>query len=78
MENRRLPRDPELFRENPLNLIRLFHVADSRLDIHPATLRSVTRKLDLINDNLRNDPDANRLFSKSSVRGEIPKARSAG
>ena len=42
----------------------MFHVAgDAKgLDIHPATLRSITRKLDLIGDDLRNDPEANRLF----------------
>ena len=52
-----------LFREDPVNLIRLFHVADAKgLDVHPATLRSVTRQLDLIDDNLRNDEQANRLF----------------
>src|SRR5438874_1488658 len=63
VENGRLAARSGLFRENPINLIRLFHVADSKgLDVHPATLRSVTRKLDLIGDDLRNDPEANRLF----------------
>jgi [protein-PII] uridylyltransferase len=63
VENGRLASRPGLFRENPLNLIRLFHVADAKgLDVHPATLRSVTRQLDLIDENLRNDPQANRLF----------------
>ena len=63
VENGRLAARSGLFRENPVNLIRLFHVADSKgLDIHPATLRSVTRKLDLIGEDLRNDPAANRLF----------------
>jgi len=63
VENGRLAARSGLFRENPVNLIRLFHVADAKgLDVHPATLRSVTRKLDLIGDDLRNDPEANRLF----------------
>jgi [protein-PII] uridylyltransferase len=63
VENGRLAARPGMFREDPINLIRLFHVADAKgLDIHPATLRNVTRQLDLIDDNLRNDPQANRLF----------------
>src|SRR5258705_4170712 len=63
VENGRLAARSGLFREDPVNLIRLFHIADSKnLDVHPATLRSVTRQLDLIDDNLRNDEQANRLF----------------
>ena len=63
VENGRLAARSGLFRENAVNLIRLFHVADSKgLDVHPATLRSVTRQLDLIGDDLRNDAQANRLF----------------
>jgi len=63
VENGRLAARSGLFREDPVNLIRLFHVADAKgIDIHPNTLRRVTRQLDLIDDNLRNDPEANRLF----------------
>ena len=63
VENGRLAARSGLFRENPVNLIRLFHVADAKgLDVHPNTLRRVTRQLDLIDDNLRNDAEANRLF----------------
>jgi [protein-PII] uridylyltransferase len=63
VENGRLAARPGLFKENPVNLIRLFQVADSKsLDVRPATLRAVTRQLDLIGDNLRNDEEANRLF----------------
>ena len=63
VENGRLAARTGLFRENPLNLIRLFHVADTkRLDVHPNTLRRVTRQLELIDENLRSDPGANRLF----------------
>jgi [protein-PII] uridylyltransferase len=63
VENGRLSARAGLFREDPINLIRLFHVADAKaLDVHPHTLRSVTRKLDLIGDSVRNDAQANRLF----------------
>jgi len=63
IENGRLAARPGLFKENPVNLVRIFQIADSRgLDVHPASLRAVTRQLDLIGDNLRNDQEANRLF----------------
>jgi [protein-PII] uridylyltransferase len=63
VENGRLAARSGLFRENPVNLIKLFHVADAKsLDVHPNTLRRVTRQIDLIDDNVRADPDANRLF----------------
>jgi [protein-PII] uridylyltransferase len=52
-----------LFRAGPVNLIRLFQVADTKdVDIHPDTLRTVTRSLDLVDDDLRADPGANRIF----------------
>ncbi len=63
VENGRLAARTGIFREDPANLIRLFHVADGKgLDVHPTTLRRVTRRLDLIDDDTRNDPQANRLF----------------
>ena len=55
--------DKDDFRNDPVNLIRLFHVAHERdLDIHPDALRRITRSLKLINGKLRRDPEANRLF----------------
>src|SRR5690606_22456506 len=54
---------PEAFRQDPVKLIRLFHVAHERgLDIHPNAVREITRSLRLIDRRLREDPDANRLF----------------
>jgi [protein-PII] uridylyltransferase len=51
------------FRDDPLNLIRLFHVAQEHgLDIHPNALRLVTQSLKLIDADLRGNPEANRLF----------------
>jgi [protein-PII] uridylyltransferase len=51
------------FRTDPVNLIRLFHVAQSnRLEIHPRALRLVTQSLRLIDGRLRADPTANKLF----------------
>ncbi|MDH3239117.1 MAG: [protein-PII] uridylyltransferase [Alphaproteobacteria bacterium] len=52
-----------LFRDDPVALLRLFAVAHrEQVDIHPATLRLVTRSLPLIDDDLRQDESANRLF----------------
>ncbi len=50
------------FKEQPVDMIRLFHVAQSRgLDVHPHALRTLTRSLGSVS-RLRNDPEANRLF----------------
>lgn len=54
---------PELFAHNPVNLIRLFWLADrSGLAIHPDAKRAVISSLKLIDPKLRADPEANRLF----------------
>ncbi|HTZ78017.1 MAG TPA: [protein-PII] uridylyltransferase [Stellaceae bacterium] len=51
------------FRDDPVNLIRLFYIADQHgLDIHPHALRLITQSLKLIDGKLRADPEANRLF----------------
>ena len=63
LENGRLNAQDNAFRRDPANLIRIFHVADSRqADIHPHVLRTITRSLDLVTDSLRDDQLANRLF----------------
>ena len=55
--------DSGAFDADPVNLIRLFHLADVHTaPIHPDALKLVTRSLKLIDDRLRNDPEANRLF----------------
>ena len=51
------------FERDPVNLIRLFHLADiNELELHPDTLKRVHRSLDLIDDELRANEEANRLF----------------
>ena len=63
VENGRLNAPQDAFRRDPVNLIRIFHIADEKsVDVHPAALRTITRSLDLIDDKLRDDKDANRLF----------------
>jgi len=62
-ENGRLNARETAFRNDPANLLRIFHVADEKdVDVHPNALRTITRSLDLIDDTLRADPKANKLF----------------
>jgi [protein-PII] uridylyltransferase len=53
----------DVFEKDPVNLIRLFWIADQYiLPIHPDAARLVTRSLRRIDNSLRNHPEANRLF----------------
>jgi [protein-PII] uridylyltransferase len=53
----------DFFKENPAALLRLFHIAQQHeLDIHPRALRAASLSLRLINQRLRDDLEANRLF----------------
>jgi len=54
---------PDIFKRDPINLIRIFHVADiNGLEFHPAALKQVTRSLGLITPAVRDNEEANRLF----------------
>jgi [protein-PII] uridylyltransferase len=54
---------PDVFRLDPVNMIRVFRLAQkNNLAFHPDVLRAVTRSLRLINTQVREDPEANRLF----------------
>jgi [protein-PII] uridylyltransferase len=53
----------DVFRRDPVNLIRYFAAAeDNDLFFHPNALRLLRRSLRLIDDRLRNDPEANRIL----------------
>ncbi len=55
--------DEEVFRRDPVNLLRLFWFADRHgLEYHPDALKLLTRSLGLVDKTLRRDPEANRLF----------------
>ncbi|MDF1610235.1 [protein-PII] uridylyltransferase [Hoeflea sp. YIM 152468] len=55
--------DADVFKRDPVNIIRLFHLADIRgLEFHPDALKRVTRSLRMINAELRENEEANRLF----------------
>ncbi|MCZ8259537.1 MAG: [protein-PII] uridylyltransferase [Beijerinckiaceae bacterium] len=64
LENNRISTSgPDVFRDDPVNLIRLYWYADrDQLPIHPHATRLVTLSLRLIDESLRQDPEANRLF----------------
>jgi [protein-PII] uridylyltransferase len=54
---------PDIFKHDPVNLIRIFRLAQkNNLAFHPDAMRDVTRSLGLINAQLRENPEANRLF----------------
>ncbi|MFM9864901.1 MAG: [protein-PII] uridylyltransferase [Micropepsaceae bacterium] len=54
---------PEVLRNDPANFLRLFRIADEKgADVHPDALKHVTRNIGLIDDRLRADADANRMF----------------
>jgi [protein-PII] uridylyltransferase len=54
---------PDVFKHDPVNLIRIFRLAQKHnLAFHPDAMRTVTRSLRLINTQLRESPEANLLF----------------
>ncbi|QDC01897.1 [protein-PII] uridylyltransferase [Mesorhizobium sp. 8] len=55
--------DEQVFRRDPVNMLRLFWFADKHgLEYHPDALKLLTRSLGLVDRTLRRDPEANRLF----------------
>ncbi|MBO6900329.1 MAG: [protein-PII] uridylyltransferase [Rhizobiaceae bacterium] len=65
--------DPGVFERDPVNLLRLFWLADKHgLEYHPDAMQLVTRSLKLIDRNLRRDEEANRLFMDLLASGRDP------
>ena len=55
--------DAAAFERDPVNLIRFFAYAEeAHARIHPAALRLIWQSLRLIDDRVRSDPEANRIF----------------
>ncbi len=55
--------DADAFKRDPVNLIRFFAQAErTSAFFHPAAIRLLRRSLRLIDDRLRRDPEANRIF----------------
>src|SRR5205085_10867557 len=60
----------EVFERDPVNLIRLFKIADERgLDLHPDAFSAALRGQRLITPKLRRDPVAARAFLDILARG---------
>jgi [protein-PII] uridylyltransferase len=54
---------PNVFKRDPVNLLRVFHLAQKHnLAFHPDALRAITRSLNLIDAKLRGNDEANGLF----------------
>ena len=52
-----------VFKRDPVNLIRIFHLAQkNNLAFHPDAMRAITRSLKLIDAKLRDNEEANKLF----------------
>ena len=63
----------DVFKRDPVNLIRIFHLAQKHnLAFHPDAMRAMTRSLDLIDAKLRDDKEANRLFLEIVVSKNDP------
>jgi [protein-PII] uridylyltransferase len=65
---------PAVFDEDPVNLLRLFKIADSHdLDLHPDAFTAATRRLSLITSRIRRDPIAARVFLDILAKGKKPR-----
>jgi [protein-PII] uridylyltransferase len=67
--------DAEVFERDPLNIMRLFLIADRHdYDLHPDAFAAVTRSLNLITPALRSDTHAVRAFLDVLAHGRQPYA----
>ena len=67
--------DTEVFKRDPVNLIRFFARAEETgAFFHPDAVRLLRRSLRLIDDKLRNDPEANRIFLDMLCSEKNPEA----
>ncbi|WP_417687251.1 [protein-PII] uridylyltransferase [Roseibium sp.] len=85
VDNNRLNTTSEnVFADDPVNLIRVFHVADKNdFNLNPELTKLIRRSLKLIDANLRKDPEANRLFlailtSRNTPEKTLRKMNEAG
>ena len=55
--------DSDVFKRDPVNIIRFFHLSDiNELELHPDALKRMNRSLALIDNDVRENEEANRLF----------------
>ncbi|MFL5220216.1 MAG: [protein-PII] uridylyltransferase, partial [Microvirga sp.] len=76
--------DGNVFKRDPVNLIRIFHLAQKyNLAFHPDAMHLATRSLKLIDQELRENEEANRLFleiltSKNDAETVLRRMNEAG
>jgi [protein-PII] uridylyltransferase len=76
--------DENVFQRDPVNLIRIFHLAQKyNLALHPDAMHSATRSLKLIDQAMRENEEANRLFleiltSKNDAETVLRRMNEAG
>jgi [protein-PII] uridylyltransferase len=76
--------DENVFKRDPVNLIRIFHLAQKyNLAFHPDAMHLATRSLRLIDQGLRENEEANRLFleiltSKNDAETVLRRMNEAG
>jgi [protein-PII] uridylyltransferase len=76
--------DENVFKRDPVNLIRIFHLAQKyNLAFHPDAMHVATRSLKLIDQKLRENEEANRLFleiltSKNDAETVLRRMNEAG
>ncbi|MEP5066055.1 [protein-PII] uridylyltransferase [Roseibium sp.] len=85
VENNRLnAKSDTVFSDDPINLIRVFQVADKNdFNLNPELTKLIRRSLKLVDRSLRNDPEANRLFvsiltSRNNPEKTLRKMNEAG
>jgi [protein-PII] uridylyltransferase len=67
--------DPDVFKRDPVNLIRFFAQSETTAGfLHPDAIRLLRRSLRLIDNKLRHDPEANRIFVELITASSNPEA----
>lgn len=70
----RLDVDPDVFEQDPVNLLRLFRIADQRnLDLHPDAFTAASRSVGMITSAVRRDRHAAKVFLDILARGRDPR-----
>jgi [protein-PII] uridylyltransferase len=73
IHNRIMPQEERAFLSDPLNLLRLYEEAlRTGLLIHPDAMRLVQANLHLITDEVRTDPEAQRIFFDTLLKHGNP------
>ena len=71
--------DESFIEEDPLNILRLFEEGlNSGALIHPNAFMMVARRHDLIDDDLRASPEANRIFMRLLIESDNTSQQEAG